>query len=469
MVARDVQRVVASIAAATIAAGRPSVARRCRHRSSHGANAAASVRHRPGRSSAPPTAAASARNVDVWSAPCACIVRTRSSNSCWSPSSTSTSPSLARHACLPVGAEPIGERRQHVGGRGDRGVDVVVEQCEQALGQSRQVPLRDRWLIAVGVATAVVDRAEHRGRVVGIDERARPVVDGLTRDRHVVGVHHAVDEADQHPLRDQRGLRLDDVLVERRRTAGASPATAGSAGRWRSRRAGEGVRGRRGRTVYSNVPTRRWLAATRVSTAPGSIPSRWMRSPGGDDGQPTGGGDAERVHRLADQQLAQHRPDGRLAVAAASERRAARIPSGARRVAGRAYRSPRPAAARARRPAAASSCRTGARRRPSRSEPPRPACWCPSARQAPAEWTASLRRGRARRRDRVQGEELRCLDGNSVPRESQLAQLVGEGVLEPELVGGRGAHRFKTTDATRSPGAEALGALRRFRSQAGQR
>ena len=40
-----------------------------------------------------------------------------------------------------------------------------------------------------------------------------------------------------------------------------------------------------------------------------------------DDGERPGGGDPERVHRLTDHVLAQHRADDRLAVAAACERR----------------------------------------------------------------------------------------------------------------------------------------------------
>ena len=45
-------------------------------------------------------------------------------------------------------------------------------------------------------------------------------------------------------------------------------------------------------------------------------------APVADDGEGPGRGDAERVHRLADHVLAQHRADGRQPVAAAGERRA---------------------------------------------------------------------------------------------------------------------------------------------------
>ncbi len=57
---------------------------------------------------------------------------------------------------------------------------------------------------------------------------------------------------------------------------------------------------------------------------PGSIRVARDLLAGRDHRQRPGGGDAERVHRLADQVLAQHRADGGLAVAAARERRAPR-------------------------------------------------------------------------------------------------------------------------------------------------
>ena len=71
-----------------------------------------------------------------------------------------------------------------------------------------------------------------------------------------------------------------------------------------------------------------WLAATRVSTAPGSTRLAIHRLAGRRDRERARGGDAERVHRFADQHFAQHRPDRRLAVAAARERRAARALEG---------------------------------------------------------------------------------------------------------------------------------------------
>ena len=85
-----------------------------------------------------------------------------------------------------------------------------MNERQQRLREPREIPLRDAGLVRVRVAAVMIDGAEHRVRIVFIHERARAVVDGLARDRHVVGVHHAVDEADAHPFRDQRRLALRD-------------------------------------------------------------------------------------------------------------------------------------------------------------------------------------------------------------------------------------------------------------------
>ena len=73
--------------------------------------------------------------------------------------------------------------------------------------------------------------------------------------------------------------------------------------------------------AYWKVPTRRWLLATRASTAPGQHGLALHGATGRHDGEAAGGGDAEGVHRLADDVLAQHRADRGEAVAAAGERR----------------------------------------------------------------------------------------------------------------------------------------------------
>ena len=72
------------------------------------------------------------------------------------------------------------------------------------------------------------------------------------------------------------------------------------------------------------VPTRMWLAATRVSTAPGSMVSRITLSPEVTAASERVVGMPKCEHRLADDVFAQDRPERGAAVAPARERRRAR-------------------------------------------------------------------------------------------------------------------------------------------------
>jgi hypothetical protein len=68
----------------------------------------------------------------------------------------------------------------------------------------------------------VVNRAERLVRIVLVEKGARSIVDRLAGDRGVVGVHHAVHEADPEPPCDEVRLGVDDALEERQRVvAGA--------------------------------------------------------------------------------------------------------------------------------------------------------------------------------------------------------------------------------------------------------
>ena len=238
------------------------------------------------------------------------------------------------------------------------------EQREQRLGEPREVPLGDDRLVAVGVAPGLVDRAVDRRRVEGVHEGARAVVDGLARDRHVVGVHHPVDEADQHPPGDQRRLRGHDRLEQREVRAARRPRRRGwcRAIAWSARR-----RSRSRSSVaraYWKLPTRRWLLATRASTAPGIDGLAAHRPAGGHHREGAGGRDAQGVHALADDVLAQHRAHRGQPVAAARERRAARALEVQVAQAAVGGRRARRAGGPGRRRGAGSSRRTGARRRP---------------------------------------------------------------------------------------------------------
>ena len=69
--------------------------------------------------------------------------------------------------------------------------------------------MRDAWLVAVSVASNLIDGAVDRLWVIDVHEGAGTVVNGLARNRHVVGVHDAMNEADELPLRYKRCLARD--------------------------------------------------------------------------------------------------------------------------------------------------------------------------------------------------------------------------------------------------------------------
>ena len=143
------------------------------------------------------------------------IASSRSCTSASSPSRAVNRPILLAQAGLIGGGEFFGEFAEDELRLLDRLVLVVGEQRQQAFGEPRQIPQRDARLVGVGVAALLVDRGEHLRRIVVVHEGAGAVVDGLARDRGVVGVHDAVDEADQQPARDQIGLPRDDAFEQR--------------------------------------------------------------------------------------------------------------------------------------------------------------------------------------------------------------------------------------------------------------
>ena len=70
-------------------------------------------------------------------------------------------------------------------------------------------------LIAVGIAAAVINGAEYRAGIKSIHERARPVVDGLARQQHVVRIHDSVNKTQQLPLGNETGLACHHAVEHR--------------------------------------------------------------------------------------------------------------------------------------------------------------------------------------------------------------------------------------------------------------
>ena len=163
-------------------------------------------------------------------------------------------------------------------------------------------------------------------------------------------------------------------------------------------------------------------------------------------GQGSRGGDAQRVHRLADDVLAQHRtrpPPGR--------RRRGRTashpnPSGGCRAAARRRRRAHPAAARGRRPVAARSRRTGAPRTPARPARRRRESWLPTRKRSPSgpcsqagSRPSSPASGALNASSRGSGERL------GLPTDGHLGQVAGEAVLQSNGGIRRDAHPAQPT------------------------
>ena len=100
---------------------------------------------------------------------------------------------------------------RHFNGAGFR----FMQQREQRLCESGQIPLGDRGLVCVSVTSVLIDGAELRGGIIGVHESTGAVIDRLSAQRHVVRIHYAMDEADVHPLGNQTRLTFDDGVKQR--------------------------------------------------------------------------------------------------------------------------------------------------------------------------------------------------------------------------------------------------------------
>ena len=85
-----------------------------------------------------------------------------------------------------------------------------VKQRQHCFRQTRQIPLGTLGLIAIGIASAMIDRAENGRWVVRFHEGTWAVVDGFAGERHVIGIHDSMNKPDEHPAGDERRLAFDD-------------------------------------------------------------------------------------------------------------------------------------------------------------------------------------------------------------------------------------------------------------------
>jgi hypothetical protein len=194
----------------------------------------------------------------------------------------------------------------------------TTKQRQQAFGEPGQIPQRDAWLVGVGVAAHFVDRGEYLRGVIFVHEGAGAVIDGLARDRHVVGVHDAMNETDHQPFGDEislpayHKLQQSEVAVHgasRFRVMARDNVVGEMAERIRVCTDGEGLEG--ADADMAGCDAREDGAGQRHFTANGLA--------GRDGCQRPGGGNAKCGHRFADDVLPQYRPKRCAAVAIARE------------------------------------------------------------------------------------------------------------------------------------------------------
>ena len=168
------------------------------------------------------------------------------------------------------------------------------------------------------------------------------------------------------------------------------------------------------------------------------------RLAGRDHRQCARGRDAQRVHRLADEHLAQHRADGRLAVPAARKRRPPRPlkAMSRRRPCGR---SPRRAAARARRPAAARTRRTGGPHRPAPAVRRPRARGCRRRCAAPRSPSTAAIEAQLFGQRLVEEQQPRRRHFGRLPWHVEALEVAGIGVVEPKQGIGRRLHPTSLT------------------------
>jgi hypothetical protein len=230
---------------------------------------------------------------------------------------------LVPHAGKPVSLKARRKRGDRLAREFDRPFSVRIHQRKQSLGEPGKIPLRNGRLIGVGVAPKFIDRAEGSRRIERIHEGAWSKIDGLSRKRRVVGVHHAMDETDMHPARDQRRLAFDDGLKKRK----GRPLGISGIGEV----AINDVIGKTfdGFQVAARCEILEGPDADVTGCDPGQHGSRqrpvavdsFSRR---DGGQGPCGRNSERMHRFAHEIFAQDRPQCRAAVSAPRERRSAR-------------------------------------------------------------------------------------------------------------------------------------------------
>jgi hypothetical protein len=214
---------------------------------------------------------------------------------------------LGAHSSHPVTLVRLGELRDHALRQFHGAFGIGIDDRQQGLGKPHQVPMRSARLIAKGIAPKFVDRAKDDLGVIRFHEGTGPEIDRFAANGHVVRVHHAMDESDHHPSRNQAGLPLRDALKQRKvRLLGVLCSRVVPV-----------------RHVVGKVPHRGHIAAHgKILERPDTNMARGHACqdgsgqaalpvnvfPRGNGRQRTGTWNSQRMHRFTEQIFAQHGP-----------------------------------------------------------------------------------------------------------------------------------------------------------------
>ena len=91
-------------------------------------------------------------------------------------------------------------------------VFILMQQRQQCLGESRQVPACNAGLIPIGIPAVDIDGTEYCIRIIGVHKCTRSIIYGFTTQSHVVCIHHPMDEAHQLPFCYKLRLPPDNLL-----------------------------------------------------------------------------------------------------------------------------------------------------------------------------------------------------------------------------------------------------------------
>ena len=217
---------------------------------------------------------------------------------------------FGRKTAKPCGFDQLGHVMHDFGGDFDGGL-LVVHLLQKRSRKLRHVPHNDLRLVAIGITALPVDRTEHTALMKGIHKGAGAIVDRLARDAAIVGVHHTVDKAEGHPLRHQFRLRRTDRAQKAKRVLGLWVVSCDSI-------VGEGLERLRLTAMGKDLKSADAQMACGDAGDDGAGQRAAFaqdRLACGDSSQSAGGRHAERMHRLADQVFAQHRPNPSAAIA----------------------------------------------------------------------------------------------------------------------------------------------------------